>query len=180
MEEQIVNLEVALRIYFLFLHGGPYNRVCGRVIGYQVGSPDAFGNYVRKGSINFDGVNITYGTQHHHIWSYVAGWSESSQLGSCPCSTAAGSVPQSFTGNRQYCESGNPTHTHVYGHLYAIDPLWDGQQCEGTCCNGTTSPPWFSVQLPAPTTDAIEVNICGDESTMNEDTPVALLELYVR
>ena len=66
--------------------GGPYSRVCGRVIGYQVGSPDAFRNYMRKDSINFDGVNITYGTRHHHIWSYVAGWSESSQLDSCPCS----------------------------------------------------------------------------------------------
>ena len=42
--------------------------------------------------------------------------------------------------------------------LYSSDPLWDGHQCEGTCCTGTKSPSWFSVQLPALTTDIIEVS----------------------
>ena len=42
------------------------------------------------------------------------------------------------------------------------------------------SPPWFSVQLPAPTTEMIEVSICADESTDNEDTPIELLEIYVQ
>ena len=92
---------------------------------------------------------------------------------------AAGSIPQSFIGNRYYGESGNPTKTNVNGHLYVIDPPWDGQQCEGTCCNGTNSPPWLSVQLPAPTTDTINVSICGDQSTTEEDTPIVLLELHV-
>ena len=32
--------------------------------------------------------------------------------------------------------------------LFSNDPLWDGEQCEGTCCSGTKSPPWFNVQLP--------------------------------
>jgi hypothetical protein len=53
-------------------------------------------------------------------------------------------------------------------------------QCEGTCCNGTNSPPWFTVQLPAPTTDVIEVSICADESIDTEDTPIELLEIYVQ
>ena len=60
------------------------------------------------------------------------------------------------------------------------DPLWDGQQCEGTCCNGTNSPPWFSVQLLVPTTDMIVMSICGNESTDNEDTPIEVLEIYVQ
>jgi hypothetical protein len=42
------------------------------------------------------------------------------------------------------------------------------------------SPPWFSVQLPTRTTDRIEVRICADESTSNEDTPIQLLEIYVQ
>ena len=50
--------------------------------------------------------------------------------------------------------------------------LWDGQcSNEGTCCM-TKSPPWFSVELPSPTTDNIEVRICGNESSDNEDTPI--------
>ena len=64
--------------------------------------------------------------------------------------------------------------------LFSNDPLWDGEQCEGTCCSGTKSPPWFSVQLPTHTTDRIEVRICADEGTDNEDSPVELLEIYVQ
>ena len=65
-------------------------------------------------------------------------------------------------------------------HLYSNDKLWDGQQCEGTCCTGTKSPPWFSVQLHAPTTDAIEVSICCDQNTNDEDVSVELIETYVQ
>ena len=39
---------------------------------------------------------------------------------------------------------------------------------------------WFSIQLPAPTTDMIEVSICCDENTINEDTPIELIEMYVQ
>ena len=161
----------------------PYSRVCGRVIGYQVASPDAFRKIGGNDNINFDGINITYGTRHHHIWSYVAGATESSSLtgpSNCPCSTVAGKIPPSFIGNRYYCESGNPMDTYVVDHLYSNDPLWDGLQCEGTCCTGTNSPPWFSVQLPVPTTDAIEVSICCDQSANDEDVPAVLLELHVQ
>ena len=163
--------------------GRSYSRVCGRLIGYQVASPDGFRKYIGNNNINFDGINITYGTQHHHIWSYVAGVTESAISNgpsNCPCSTVAGRSPPSFIGNRYYCESGNPTDTFVEDHVYTSDPLWDGQNCEGTCCTGTNSPPWFSVELPAPTTDMIEVSICGDESTRNEDTPIQLLELHMQ
>ena len=51
---------------------------------------------------------------------------------------------------------------------------------EGSCCEGTQSPRWFSVQLPAPTTDMIEVSICCDQGTTDEDTPVELIEIYVQ
>ena len=66
------------------------------------------------------------------------------------------------------CESGNPTDSLAVQH-FSNDPLWDGKQCEGTCCSGTKSPPWFSVQLPTHTTDRIEVRICADKGTENED-----------
>ena len=150
-----------------------YSRVCGRVIGYQFASPDAFRHHMNSNSIDLDGINITHGTNHSHIWSYVAGYT-SKHVSNCPCSNYPSSV-----GDNYYCESGNPNNPHT-ATLYTDDPLWDGQQCEGTCCTGTNSPPWFSVQLPAPTTDAIEVSICCDQSTNDEDVPVALMEIYVQ
>ena len=48
--------------------------MCGRIIGYQVGSPDGFNQYYGMISLNqgyMDGVSITYGYPCHHIWRYV-------------------------------------------------------------------------------------------------------------
>ena len=161
-----------------------YSRVCGRVIGYQDDSPDAFVDSSANSAnqMYMDGISITYGTSRQHIWSYVAGVTENSSLhnGNCPCSGVGATGPPPFVGNNYYCESGNPTDVGGSAMLLINDPLWDGQQCEGTCCTGTNSPPWFSVKLPAPTTDTIEVRICGNEPTVNEDTPIALLDLYVQ
>ena len=163
-----------------------YSRVCGRIIGYQVASPDAFNQFDDFKEYNgrgLDGVIISHGAQQGYIWSYAAGVTERSPRETksiCPCATVAGLQPPTNIGNNHYCESGNPNNTFEHGRLYSNDPLWDGQQCEGTCCTGTKSPPWFSVQLPAPTTDIIEVSICCDEDTMNEDTPVELIEIYVQ
>ena len=166
------------------LTGRQYSRVCGRVIGYQVGSPDAF-NVRPNSEIHLDGISITYGTQRNHIQSYVAGLNEMGNLptNNCPCSSEQAKTPPSLIGDNYYCESGNPSNIWQPGTFYQDDPLWDGHQCEvdGTCCSDTShgSPPWFSVQLSAPTADVIEVRICGDEPTDNEDTPVKLIEIYM-
>ena len=87
--------------------------------------------------------------------------------------------PPPFVGNNYYCESANPNDDFANNVLYRADKLWDGEQCatEGTCCSG---PPWFSVQLPSHSSEDIEVRICGDERTSNEDTPIELLEIYIR
>ena len=114
-----------------------------------------------------------------YIWSYVAGLTERSSrhtVRNCPCTTDAETDPANMADN--YCESGNPTDGFVIDQLHSSDPLWDGQQCEGTCCTGTKSPPWFSVQLPAPTTDINKVSVCCDQRTVDEDTPVELIEIY--
>jgi hypothetical protein len=162
-----------------------YSRVCGRIIGYQFASPDAFKRNSPNGHhINLDGINITRGANRSHIWSYVAGIDQnpsSQSRSNCPCSNENGQGigPPPSVGDRYYCESGNPDNRFM-AKLYSDDPLWDGQQCEGTCCTGTNSPPWFSVQLPAPTTEGIEVSICCDQGTNDEDVPVELVEIYVQ
>ena len=164
-----------------FLPGRTYSRVCGRIIGYQVASPDAFQKINRGNEIDLDGVNITYGDQRNHIWSFVAGLTQNNSSRStskCPC--AGGKMSPSFIGDRYYCESGNSNVGFNDSQIYSDDPLWDGQQCEGTCCTGANSPPWFSVQLPASTYDMIEVSICCDQRTVDEDIPIELLELYVQ
>ena len=157
-----------------------YSRVCGRVIGFQYATPDAF-NLPRDSTTDFDGIDITHGVQHNHIWSYVAAAFSSQKSPKCPCvgNEVEGVEPSNFFHDNYYCESGNPNPSFMH-KLYTDDPLWDGQQCEGTCCNGTNSPPWFSVQLPAPTTDGVEVRICCNQGTDDEDVPVQLIEIYLQ
>ena len=57
-----------------------YQRVYGKIIGYQIGSPDVFnpGHYQRL-SIDepyVDGVSVTYGDPRKHIWTFAGGISE--------------------------------------------------------------------------------------------------------
>ena len=91
-----------------------YSQVCGRVIGYQYATTDAF-HVQTSPSIDqayVDGVSITRGSPRKHVWSFASGFQESfsNPRYNCPCSTCCGhgqSVP-SFVGNDYFCESGNP------------------------------------------------------------------------
>ena len=104
----------------------------------------------------------------------------------CPCSTTNGCNPLPSIGNNYYCESANPAEQWMSNKLFTNNKLQDGLECEGTCCSSTMTPPWFSVQLPAPTTDMIEVSICADESTDYEGfgfglgQGIELLKIYVQ
>ena len=165
--------------------GRQYRKVCGRISGYQLGSPDAFFQFIRPSSIDdsyVDGVSITHGTPNSHIWTFAAGVTErdgAGHLSHCPCSGRLGSAQApAYIRNNYYCESGNSENVWT-NQLYSSDLLWDGQQCESQCCTDGKSPPWFSVELNNSTTDDTEVRICGDESTNNEGTPIQLMEIYI-
>ena len=168
-------------------YGIRYSHVCGRVIGYQHGYTDAFGPLTRNiDSFYVDGVSITHGPPgaRQHIWTFASGLAEVRHsvwhTFSCPC--VSGTVAPSFVGNDYFCESGNPG-PGLSGELFASDPLWDGQGCATPpCCALTFSPgaPWFCKQLPQATTDDIEVRICRDEAVSNEDTPVEIVDIYIR
>ena len=169
--------------------GQQYQRVCGRIIGYQVGTPGAFHSVnadQQPPSLDdpyVDGVSVTHGYPRSHIWTFAAGVTEGHYIESgpdCPCSRSGATQAPSYLGNNYYCESGTSADRGILGNLYSSDPLWDGQLCEGQCCSNGKSPPWFTVQLSNPTLDDIEVRICADESTSNEDSPVELIEIYVR
>uniref|UniRef100_A0A1X7TW22 Uncharacterized protein n=1 Tax=Amphimedon queenslandica TaxID=400682 RepID=A0A1X7TW22_AMPQE len=101
----------------------------------------------------------------------------------CPCSQVSTQTIQSFIGNDYFCESGNPAADGTWQViLYTSDPLWDGKGCgslEGNCC---TAPglPWFNKVLNTATTDYLELRVCADSGTADEDVPVSYYELYVK
>ena len=54
-----------------------FKKVCGKIIGYQKGSPDAFSPYSRHPSKTVDhayvdGVSVTYNNPREHIWTFAA------------------------------------------------------------------------------------------------------------
>ena len=173
-------------------YGVEYSHVCGRVIGYQVQSPDAFGHFANHPggteieSVYVDGVSLTHGQMpRQHIWTFAGAVDERAKGSAlpyiCPC-TRPGipynrTIP-SFVGQDYFCDTGKGD---IELTFHYNDPLWDGQGCGGnsTCCE-FNNPPWFCRQLPQPTTDDIELRLCGDEITSNEDTPIEQVEIYIR
>ena len=182
-------------------NGISYSQVCGRIVGYQYTSPDAVypGRFTRESygsvikpthndinSYYADGVSITRGSPRQHVWTLMAGASDNFILVdgryNCPCSQGSlqNSTLQSFIGNDYFCESGNNgTFQYIF---YTSDPLWDGKGCgslEGVCC-AAPGLPWFNKILNTTTTDYLELRVCADEGTNNEDIPVSFYELHVK
>ena len=97
-----------------FATNASYSEVCGRVIGYQVGSPDAaIGSPNDINSYYVDGVSITCGSTRQHVWTFMAGLHEETIYAGnggwdCPCATGSTQTVLPFIGDDYFCESGNP------------------------------------------------------------------------
>ena len=150
-----------------------YSKVCGRIIGEAIATVDAF--HLRPGSITIEenyleGVSVTHGApgSHTHIWSFVAAGSTGAW---CPCSN-------DFDGN--IVRSPPPEVSKNY-FCDRPDRVWTGENCtdDFPCCS-FNNPPYFSVRLPSPTTDNIELRICNDQEKEDERILVLLAELFVQ
>ena len=118
------------------IQGISYRKVCGQVIGYQVGTPSAFGS--RSNDIEgayVEGVSITHGSNpQNHIWTFANDVYESDsdthQLGNpCPCTSSCSlmQVPN-FVGSDYFCDMGaNQTWSFS---LFPEDPLWMEMESE--------------------------------------------------
>ena len=167
--------------------GVPYSHVCGRIRGYQFGATTAFFQYFQGiDSYYVDGISLTHGDagMRQHIWTFAAGATEvhsSFPNENCPCDTGNYNDVPVFVGNDFFCESGLHSPWSSQYILYPSDVLWDGQDCisASTCCQ-FNNPPWFTKNLPAATTDDIELRICADGLPTHDDIPIELIELYVQ
>ena len=171
-----------------------YNKVCGRIRGYQYdGTGRVEGIYDNTGGIDsiipndnidgayVDGVSITYDTPHKHIFTLIAGQREdSSGRVDCPCNTGSTETLPSFVGEDYYCESG-VSGEGTANTVYTEDPLWDGELCrhaEVNCCTNSRMP-YFRKDLEENTDENVDVRICSSEGYPDEGTPIDLIELYV-
>ena len=167
--------------------GHNYTRVCGRVVGYQSGR--GFGFWAITGRNQdldgeyLSGVSITHGgAPRTHVWSFAA----SLGIFYCPCapeyetSNETFMGEDNFVGNHYFCEMGRQGEAPEDGRYDTDNPLWDGRNCSDrdSCCS-VNNPPWFTRELPGPTTDDIEVRICGISPVSEASTPISLLDIYI-
>ena len=154
------------------------------MIGYQEGSTDGAAAYHSSKVINsayIDGISLTHGNPRKHVWSLISGYTDFATSG-CPCGSSGTETVPSFVGSHYYCEAGCHSTYPSYNTLYTSDPLWDGKSCgssETNCCQRPLIP-WFYRSFGYSTTDNIEMRICFDESTNNEDVAMREYEIYVK
>ena len=164
-------------------NGISYSHVCGKIHGYQFGSPDGFKSADDNPGIDgtyVDGVSVTHGAagSRQHIWSLAATTYKSGIA--CPCDQGWPELP-SFVGDDYFCDSAILPMRTWKVYVYPDDPLWDGagEGCEEYGCCLHNSPPWFCKRLPQPTMDDIEVRICNDENVGVQDSIVDKIDIYV-
>ena len=176
-----------------------YSRVCGRIVGYQHGTTDAFQGAVDPAINNpfegayIDGISLSHGPagSRQHIWSFasaadeqvIAQWPQIYPSWICPCTNININWPYaipSYVGNNYFCDSGNRGGGLQPDVTYTQDPLWDGAGCgpTSTCCT-LNNPPWFCTTLPQPTRNNLELRICQAHAH-DEETFVNLVEIYVQ
>jgi hypothetical protein len=154
--------------------GLSYSKVCGQIAGRAILSPDGLEGVSMTSEIDqpyVDGVSITHSMPRAHIWTLAA---DVGLPTACPCSTITGLPNLEFVGENFFCD--------FTPEGEARTP-WDGEGCiedtSQTCCDFNT-PPYFSTTLASPTTDDIEVRICADEGSLNEDVFIEFMELFVQ
>ncbi len=165
------------------VHNISYSAVCGRVIAYQFGAPDAFADKQNRFPGYVDGVFLTHDDRRGHIWTFAAAYDEANSIPghTCPCidgtMTNTG-TPPAFIGDHYFCDTAVAMNPEP--RLYAGDPLWDGSGCgtRSSCCL-FNNPPWFLRHLPTATTDNIELAMCRDQARSEEDLGIRIVDIYV-
>ena len=172
---------------FFPVNGIEYSQVCGKIIGYQQKTPDAFASGHNTTDTNYvDGISVTHGeSPRKHIWTFAAAVHEHNSVPTdvCPCTNTRNTPPPPsvppFVANDYFCDTGNPNRFEFT--FFRDDPLWDGAGCGeyNTCCDWN-SPPWFRKEISPPTRDDIEIRLCADQARNDEDINFEILELYVQ
>lgn len=175
------------------VYGGTYDKICGRVEGYQFGATAGFYASHLNNSITIDesyvtGVSITHGSPRNHVWTYAAGRYEGVAYTSinvyrfCPCEHIREIFIPQYVGAYWYCESGDNSNYGTSGYnVFSDDILWDGEDClrPNKCCQ-FAGPVYFTRKLQEHTADPIEVRICNYYTSQYSDVLLSHLELYVK
>ena len=170
--------------------GIPFQRVCGQVLAFQYGTPNGFFAHQYNPAITIDeayldGVSMTYGySPRRHIWSFAAAMNSSTGGPStCPCMKSDASQPSVsipvFVEQQYFCDTSSLDNS---APGYCNEQLWDGRGCGygNSCCSMQGHSPWFCLDLGEEVVADIELRVCGNENSSNEDSPLQAVSLYVQ
>ena len=149
-----------------------YSKVCGKIRGFQTGTPDSFDNSNVGLERNYvDGVSLTHGQPRQHIWTFAA----YSRNRRCFCNRSTINIrsPPLFVSTDYFCDTG------TRGSLNNI-ALWEKARCYTYTCCPFNNPPWFYRELPRPSTDNIDMRVCRDQERGDEDIQIQVIQIYVQ
>ena len=178
------------------VYGRSYSSVCGKIIAYHSRVSLGFRSARETRNISIEesyvsGVSITHGPPgaRRHVWTFVGALNEitgnpSDVVNKCPCSNTYAAWTydiSSFIGNDYFCDTGIRGPGYSFTAFYLNDPLWDGEGCGSTssCCE-FNSPPWFCKSLPQPTTDDLEIRLCGYFPVWWENKILSIVGIFVQ
>ena len=157
--------------------GSPYSQVCGRIYGRYSGTPDAF-DPVTVGRPNsptiddnyVDGVSLSYGMNpRNHVWTLAATIPQYDRRMGCTSCTF--SVP-GFVASDYTCQI-VPDCTPPSGDSTCrLIEVWN----DNNLCNGTNI---FYRNLTQTTTEDLEMRLCRDQATSDEDIFITFIEIFV-
>ena len=98
-KEMILDVNLLPFLHLMLL---TYEHICGKIEAFQRGTLDAFRS--RRNSVDIqyvNGISITLGSPHKHVWTFASGVSDHVRYTSrnCPCATHPGPSAPAFEGN---------------------------------------------------------------------------------
>ena len=165
-----------------------YSKICGKIVGYQHGTPDAFKIYhvqkipTRLEDQYVDGISLTFNSPKEHIWTFTSmpSWFYKDHENGCPGKLSNTSHIPSFISRDYFCETGVDLGESAL-KLHTEQPLWDGVGV-GTFPSGFDGmrSPWFVKKLPNLVKKNINMRVCMDENRDNEDILIEKIFFYVQ
>ena len=146
--------------------GIPYSKVCGRITGYEVGTPDGFyhrGQDVTLMENYLDGVSVT--SNGKYVWTLVAG--------NCKCPPTTFRIPTFVPKDKFICTHGKYG-CYQQGLFCTKYFLWGGQQCGSPIRRN-----WFNNEVPRTTAD-VNIRVCRDQDREHEDIALRSMTIYVQ
>ena len=178
------NISVGCSQVYFSSHGMSYSKVCGRVIGYQHGSPDAFSPAIYARNIDDMYVDdlllpiIIQGNIFGHLQHNQMAIIKITLMDAPALPIIEAKFPTLLRMITFVKLEPNETYSNRY---FTEHKLWDGNGC-GTFPNGFagTRSSFFIKQLPNSISLDVQLRVCMDEGRDNEDIIIEKLSLLVQ